>query len=616
MTWLNPVAFAFLGLIPVIVVLHTLRYRRRDVQVSTLFLWDRVLREAHGTLGLRRLVHNLPLLLQILFVLLMTVSLAQPALLKVVPERKDVVLVLDVSASMQTRTPRGTRFELAQQQALDILNTLPSDRQMAVIAAGSQPRILTFFSRERALIRQAILEAQASDAPGNMRDAVLLALSLARGGRSQEVVVIGDGAYGPLTDLDFPRDQLRHIRIVGGEKNVGITRLAFRKLPGHDDQYAVLVAVKNFSRQPLDTPLRLLLRRQVLLERHLTLPAGQEEEVLATLQGPLDGVAHAELLAEDDFPLDNHAYGVLAAHTQRWILLVGESNYFLERLLRALPGVQVNVVPEVSEESLPQLREANHLIIFNGVQPPPLREGNFFLINTVPPDERFQAGRVISKPQILDWQSRHPLLRYVDWTDVHIDTALAVGLQGNARSLVDGTETALLSVVEEPRLRLVVLGFDLMQSDFPLRVAFPVFINNLLRWFAPRQGEFAGGQIHAGMPYAVFFSTPVEHVTVQDPQGKQREYTVQGNPWIFTEARHVGVYIMRAGDQKRYLTVSLLDEAESDIAPADALPSSAPTPEKAMRQQSGVVETPLWPYVLLAAVLAVLGEWYVWCRDV
>ena len=66
MTWLNPTAFAFLALIPVVLVLHALRYRRRDVRVSTLFLWESVLREAHGSLGLQRLVQNLPLLLQLL----------------------------------------------------------------------------------------------------------------------------------------------------------------------------------------------------------------------------------------------------------------------------------------------------------------------------------------------------------------------------------------------------------------------------------------------------------------------------------------------------------------------------------------------------------------------
>src|SRR5213593_4325397 len=109
MTWHNPAAFAFLAFIPVIIVLHSLRYRRRDVQVSTLFLWDSVLREVHGTLGLRRLVQNLPLLLQILLVLLLTAVLARPALTKAVAQNKDIVLVLDVSASMQTRTPQGTR---------------------------------------------------------------------------------------------------------------------------------------------------------------------------------------------------------------------------------------------------------------------------------------------------------------------------------------------------------------------------------------------------------------------------------------------------------------------------------------------------------------------------
>jgi len=75
MTWLNPAAFAFLAAIPVILLLHSLRYRRRDVQVSTLFLWEQVMREAHGSLGLRRLIQNLPLILQILLVTLITLAL-------------------------------------------------------------------------------------------------------------------------------------------------------------------------------------------------------------------------------------------------------------------------------------------------------------------------------------------------------------------------------------------------------------------------------------------------------------------------------------------------------------------------------------------------------------
>src|SRR5262249_61189189 len=96
---LTPAAFAFLALILLVVLLHALRHRRRDVRVSTLFLWESVLREAHGSLGLQRLVHNLPLLLQLLLVCVFTAALANPVLTTTVAENKDIVLVLDTSAS-------------------------------------------------------------------------------------------------------------------------------------------------------------------------------------------------------------------------------------------------------------------------------------------------------------------------------------------------------------------------------------------------------------------------------------------------------------------------------------------------------------------------------------
>ena len=174
MTWLNPTAFALLALIPVVLLLHALRYRRRDVRVSTLFLWEQVLRETHGSLGLQRLVQNLPLLLQLLLVCLLTAVLANPVLTKTVAENKDIVLVLDVSASMQTHTPQGTRFAQAQQRALEVLQGLPRGRQMALITAGRQPQVVSFFTSEKAVLREAITNQQPTDAPGNMRDAVLL----------------------------------------------------------------------------------------------------------------------------------------------------------------------------------------------------------------------------------------------------------------------------------------------------------------------------------------------------------------------------------------------------------------------------------------------------------
>ena len=615
MTWLNPAAFAFLAVIPVILLLHSLRYRRRDVQVSTLFLWEQVMREAHGSLGLRRLIQNLPLILQILLALLLTLALANPALTKAVQRSKDIVLVLDTSASMQTQTPQGTRFDVAKQQALDVVQALPSGRQMAVIAAGRQPQVVTFYSDEKALLRQSISQMQVTDAPGNMREAILLALSFTQGRLTQEVVVIGDGAYQHLDDLELPRSQVRHIRVAGGEDNVGIIRLAFRKVMQTEARYEVLIAVKNFSPQPRDVPLQLTLRGERLLERQLQLQPGEETVIVTEIAGRLRGVAEAEMMVDDALALDNRAYGVIADQTQTWVLLVGESNFFLEQLLTSLPGVQINVAPEVSEEALPQLLEANHVIIFNGIQPPPLQRGRYLLIHTTPRDPRLQADGVLQQPEVIDWARQHPLLQFVELSDVQIEESLALRPLDGAQSLIDSDGGSLLSVIDEPSLRVVTLGFDLMRSDLPLRVAFPVLINNLLRWLHPEGEGAVAGQVQAGTPYPLFFETSVADVTVQNPQGAEQTYEVQSNPWLFSDAQQVGVYIFRYGESKRYLTVNLLDAAESDIAPAKALPTFAPSDDASSRQAVGMVQTPLWPYLLLMAMVVGFGEWLVWCRD-
>ena len=508
MVWLNPAALALLAFVPVLLVLHALRYRRRDVRVSTLFLWESVAREAQGSLGLRRLVQNLPLLLQILLVCLLAAALAEPALTGQAVPSRDVVLVVDVSASMQTRSGQGTRFEQAREHALQVLQDLPAGRQMAIVTAGRQPRVAAFFNSEKALLRQTLRDLQASDATGNMREALFLALSLTQGSGSHEIVVIGDGAYPRIAELTQLRQQLghqlRHIRVDGGDTNVGITRFAFRQAPDAEGLYEVLLTVKNFSPQPVTAPLRLSMPPQETLERQLDLQPGQEEVIVSTVAGPLEGVAEAELALDDDLALDNRAYGVAAAPSQTWILLVGEPNYFLETLLTAIPGVFVNVVPQVSPDVLPRLLASNRLIIFNGVEPPPLQRGNYLLINAVPPDHRVRHTGTVAQPRVVDWERQHPLLQFVDLADVHVAEALQLTLQDGAHSLVDAPDTPLLGLIDEPDLRLVVLGFDLMQSDLPLRVAFPVFIGNLLRWLSPPESD-GGGQIQAGTPLPALF---------------------------------------------------------------------------------------------------------------
>ena len=120
MLWSAPLAFWFALSLLVILILHGIKLFRRRLPTSTLFIWREITRESQASLRLDRIVRNLPMLLQLLLAALLVMALAQPLLLREVAFDKDVVLVIDASASMNTRTGSGTRFDLAREMALDL----------------------------------------------------------------------------------------------------------------------------------------------------------------------------------------------------------------------------------------------------------------------------------------------------------------------------------------------------------------------------------------------------------------------------------------------------------------------------------------------------------------
>ncbi len=107
MQLLNPIWLLLLGLIPVLLIIHSLKPKAREVEVTGLFLWKGVLKEARGGSRIQSLMKNLPLLLQILIIILSSLALAEPVWTRPTAIKGNVVLVLDSSASMQTRTTKG-----------------------------------------------------------------------------------------------------------------------------------------------------------------------------------------------------------------------------------------------------------------------------------------------------------------------------------------------------------------------------------------------------------------------------------------------------------------------------------------------------------------------------
>src|SRR5690606_15632148 len=100
MSFLTPLAFLGALLAIPILLLYMLRLRRREVTVSSTFLWQQILRDREANTPWQRLRRNLLLFLQLLILALLVFALARPFIVVPSVGAGQIALLLDASASM------------------------------------------------------------------------------------------------------------------------------------------------------------------------------------------------------------------------------------------------------------------------------------------------------------------------------------------------------------------------------------------------------------------------------------------------------------------------------------------------------------------------------------
>ena len=143
MTLLNPAAFLFAALVPIVVVLYLLKIRRRDATVSTLHFWQRIVAENRRRTFWQKLRRPLSLLLQLLLLALVLFALARPEVgAYFFGGGASTVVVLDARARMQAREDNGrTRFDEARAAAAGFLRRASNANQVALLFVTSRVQV-------------------------------------------------------------------------------------------------------------------------------------------------------------------------------------------------------------------------------------------------------------------------------------------------------------------------------------------------------------------------------------------------------------------------------------------------------------------------------------------
>lgn len=616
MQFLAPAMLSVLGLIPVLILIHLFKPKPKEIEVTNLFLWHEVLNERGGSVTLKRLVQNLSLWLQICIVLLTALALARPVWTTVHAQRGNAILVIDSSASMKSSvSPGKTRFDLAQEAAVELLDSLESTQQALIVAAGSQPSLMTDFSGKFSQVKTSIQELEPSDAAGTLEEAVFLALSFVSPERDDRVYLISDGAGQDMQALVNMHPAIEATLISGGERNIGITKFQFRRDFSQPDSYEVMVEVKNFSDSPAAFPFRLSVDKYTLAEKSLSLEPGEKQLLFFPYSRLITGIARAEIDVEDDFETDNAAYLPLTESTDIWVLLVSEGNYFLERLLESYPNVLLNragtIDPDVWQEQV--LR--HDLVIVDRLDFPETSTGNFLLLDAYSPTLSARKIGDAAFPQVTDWDGKGPLLRDVTLKGLNVERASLLEQAPQFEPQIESSEGTLMWRYADENMRMVLLNFDITRSDLPVRIAFPVMMSNIINWLTPNKLDFSTSTVRAGETYPIHLAPDTAEISLRAPGQRWKKIEAAGNPFPFNDTHNVGVYTVSENKKNRYFTVNLLNERESDLrVPVLEAPSkndeSRPHPSAPVSAQRH-----LWPFFLLPALLLLMVEWHLWLRQ-
>ena len=141
LNWLAPSAFWILASIIPVVILYFLRIRFKKQNVSSNYIWIRLKKENQSNRQLR-LRSILLLVLQIIIVLLLAGSAAQPVWNSFKTEKPGMVFLLDRSSSMSARDISEnnfikTRWDKGREILAEEIKNLPKGTDVAVFTCSA-----------------------------------------------------------------------------------------------------------------------------------------------------------------------------------------------------------------------------------------------------------------------------------------------------------------------------------------------------------------------------------------------------------------------------------------------------------------------------------------------
>lgn len=590
MGFFNTIGLLALIGIPVIIVLHMLKRKQKNVDVPSIYLWERAADTSVQSKPWQRLKKSLPLILQLTAAAALGLAAARPYI-SAFGTAYNYVIVLDNSASMSAADMSQTRLEYVADRAEKLIDSASALSSVTVIAGGEKPYVVYGPDNDKQEAKKAV--ASVMQTYGNNDTETLKGLIVSEAAKTNAGVYIFTDNNSEFSDMDA------NIFYAGKETaNCAVTLASA-------SEGNVLVNVRNYSDTDEERTVTVFTDSMAVASGDLNIPAGQERSIV--FSDVYSGTANisAVISPEDNLACDDTYYVAVNEVQTAKVLLVTEGNTFLENALGITEGTQIyKMTPETMETAD---LSGYDLYIFDGALPDILpTDGGIFLIN---PDKSSDIAQVGETRELNCYSQGNTSLASDGELSFIIAKAKEVTRPSWAVTESSADGVPLIMRGEKDGQKVCIFTFDIHDSDLPLLKDFPVMIYNLADWFMPgRSGEQT--VTHCGDTLDINASASAQRISVADTEGNERTVAPPFPAADYADTDEAGFYtvISESADgeiTERTIAVNAAVDGESKLSALFGQDVQGST-GTASKGGAGLMEV-----LIIAAVIALLAEWWV-----
>lgn len=614
-------------LIPPLVALYFLKLKRPQLEIPSLVLWKQVLEDKRVNSPFQRFKRHILLLLQLLLLALLILAAMQPYWEGTASKGRNTPILIDRSASMAALDKPGgqSRLDAAKAKVREIIHDLGPGHRVALIAFGDTATRLTGFTDDPRELREALDRLEVEHVPSNLGDALRIAQALSQRDPFEEALLYSDGNFPADTDV-AQSFRVNYQRLDPAGPNMGVTQLVARRgetnpADGKSGRWDVFVHVEAGGTSAGGTPASLTGTVEVLLDgvvlegatQLVTVAGGRPERILFPVYLDKPGEVSVRLRPQgfDSLRADDAA-AVRLDPARKLTVYVAESLAAYTAALQPVADVRLVTggTGGVYDLVITDTDDASR------VAPVVMHVGH------VPRDLAPLLDTTDEGGSVVDWRRDSPLLSHIQFGDVVLVGGPIAKPEVRENSfenlgyevLVHGQRGPLLvQRREEGRLAHYML-FHSDRSTLPYRVAFPIFLQNLVRVAMHEAGLLEVSGPRTGVLPAVADLKSNESVRVTIPGNAVRDAQADGAGVLAgVAAPTVGQYRIATSGGERIVTANLLDARETGLRGVDQIQfnelavAAAPAPVN--------VDQPLWRWLAIVGLAVLLVEWWLFQRD-